>query len=143
MNDRARIADGDRPKIPAVQVLGDAVLLRGRAVLEVRSLVASAVRYSAARDGIPPNPRLRALKAALDEAVDHVAMFAEEPSEPPVANIQQDSTVMSTNQVATRLGCTEQHVRRLHRDLDARKVGRAWIFEADAVEAYAAGRNHR
>ena len=61
-------------------------------------------------------------------------------TESPTRATESDEMI-GVAEAAAILGCSEQWVRRIHADLDGRKVGRRpWVFRRRAVEDYAEGR---
>ena len=54
-----------------------------------------------------------------------------------VCDAQELEQVLSTEEAAEILGCTPRNVRYLARDLDARKVGRTWVYPKQVVEEHA------
>jgi hypothetical protein len=133
--------------IPAVQVLGGAVLLRGPAVLDALNLVALGVRETRRRDGIEPSPGLQTLIAGLAAAADQVraqAMsdaghrdVAEQANRAQSAALQR----VGTREAAQMLGLTTRQTQRLAAELGgSRGPGHAWTFDLGVVEAAAVRR---
>lgn len=122
-----------------VQRLGSAVLLQGRAVIDVHYLVAVGVRETTRRDGISPSPRLKALLKVLASAAhDLQAESAVGPADVRVEADAGSSTVLdetTTAEAATMLGISSRQVRRLAPELGGHQIRGAWIFPRGAIES--------
>jgi len=127
--------------VPTVQQLGAAVLLQGAAVPEISYLVGLGVRYRANLDGAAPSVRQRQLLRILADAAEATLAapatggHADIPAAP---HLGESVVGVGTAEVASVLGVTARHVRRLAADLDGRRVKGAWRFERAAVIAYRA-----
>lgn len=125
--------------VPPVQQLGSAVLLQGRAVIDVHYLVAIGVRETTRRDGISPSPRLQALLKVLASAArDLQAESAVGPADVRIEADAEPSTVLddtTTAEAATMLGISSRQVRRLAHELGGHQVRGAWIFPRGAIES--------
>lgn len=133
---------------PPVQVLGDAVLLQGAAVVDAWWLISLGIREAQRRDGITPSPRLRELHRALEQVAADMrtppaARSGHADTDTESVAAQSESSVartIGTAQVARRLGLTERHVRRLVPALGGYRVRGAWQFDEAAVDAFTADR---
>ncbi|MDO9378640.1 MAG: helix-turn-helix domain-containing protein [Nocardioidaceae bacterium] len=130
---------GEIPASPDVQVLGDAVVLRGAAALEAFRLVRQGIQYQERTDHISANPRVLGVLAALKVAAERAGMSAsghadvrKEPDSPSL--VMQ----LGITAAAHELNMTERHVRRLARDgvIAGRKVGQSWQLDRAAVLAH-------
>ncbi|MFC8531386.1 helix-turn-helix domain-containing protein [Nocardia sp. NPDC057227] len=96
----------------------------------LRWLVASEIhRRAQAGRSIPME--LRAAERDLTSALSVDGQAGVPPGE--------ESEWITSTEAAHRLGCTERTVRRHGPRLGGRKVGRSWIFRADAVAEHAGG----
>lgn len=138
-------------RVPAVQRLGDAVLLQGPAVHDVAFLIGLGIRFRAQVDGCPPSHQHKALLAYLTDV--SVSMPVPTSTDAEHANVREspDSRDYKRNGIGTAeaarlLGFTEQHVRRLATHLGGQRVRGAWVFDRAAIAAEVARRsegNHR
>ncbi|MCU1613518.1 MAG: hypothetical protein JWO98_1058 [Frankiales bacterium] len=130
-----------RAPIPAVQLLGSAVLLRGPAVLHVQRLVEVGIRETHRRDGIRPSLGLVDVLQALTTAADALRMSGSGHDD--VArgddSAQSEMTApIGTREAAVLLGITPRQTQRIARSLGGHRApGGAWTFARDEVEAYA------
>lgn len=105
-------------------------------------LVAAAVRdltARARRDGLAVSARAIAALEALHRAAERydAAMFVDEPA--PAAS---PTVEIATQDAASAMGCTVQHVTRLCRSglIRGRRIGRAWLVDQASLDAYRFGR---
>ncbi len=133
-------------QVPAVQQLGNAVLLQGPAVVDVWRLVVLGVR-AAHRDGIGL-ARVDHLQAVLAAAVAEVRATSEagqcDVAQGPTQALLDPSEPLTTREVATMLGLSPRQTQRMARTLDARQLrsGRL-IFDRGAVDSYLADHHSR
>lgn len=128
-----------RHQVPAVQQLGDAVLLRGPAVIDVCYLLRLGIRETQRRDGITPGPRLRELLDALEHAAAIVRDVSPRPAEdvPEQGKRRSSRQPIGSKEVAVLLDRSPRQVRRLAETLDARRgPGGAWTFDRQTVTDY-------
>lgn len=128
-----------RHQAPAVQQFGDAVLLRGPAVIDVCYLLRLGVRETARRDGITPGPRLRELLDALEHAAAIVRGVSACPGEdvPDQHERRSSRQPIGSKEVAVLLDRSPRQVRRLAATLDAQRgPGGAWTFDRQTVTDY-------
>lgn len=124
---------------PAVQLLGDAVLLRGPAVIDAWYLLRLGIRETQRRDGITPGPRLRELLDALEHAAAQVRGVSARPDEdvPDQREHRSSREPIGSKEAAVLLDRSPRQVRRLARTLDARRApGGAWTFDRQVVTEY-------
>lgn len=130
--------------IPPVQLLGDAVLIRGSAVRDTLALVGMGVQQ-ARRDGIPPSPRVQALLAALAAARE--VQSCPPPDAADVRNVAARAESEMAREIGSRgvaeiLKLSHRQVRRLAADLGGRRSpSGGWIFNQGTVDAYKAARD--
>lgn len=129
---------------PPVQQLGDAIVLRGSAVLHAHYLVALGVRQAVARDGINPPATVRQLMQALDSAaasIQHARSAAGHVDVPtPADQALSPVAEISTREAAHMLNITPRHARRIATSIGGRRHNRDWTFDRGAVAAYAENR---
>lgn len=126
------------PQAPPVQLLGDAVVLRGPAAIDAYRLMARGVDAARREDGIQPSERLEQLLAALRASAD-AAMSAAghaDVREVPTSAVSTPGSRIGTREVADLLGLSERHVRRLAPEFNGRRHGNTWTYETTAVEAH-------
>jgi len=130
---------------PAVQQLGNAVLLQGPAVVDVWHLVALGVR-AAHRDGIGL-ARVDHLQAVLAAAAAEVRATSEagqcDVAQEPTRALSDPSEPLTTGEVATMLGLSPRQTQRMARTLDARQLrSGVYVYDRGAVDAYLTEHNH-
>lgn len=134
--------DVDRvpPPTPAVQVLGAGLVLQGSAVLNTLRAVKSLIRAHQ-REQIAPPPEVVALLRACERAAENLTAMSESRQCDTTSTLaQQDSSSqhIGTKEAAAMLGVTQRQAQRLAATLDGRRLAsRAWVFDRDAVAAYA------
>lgn len=62
---------------------------------------------------------------------------------PPTETVATHSVPIGTDEAAVLLGLTTRQVRRLAADLDGQQIGRAWVFDRQAVTDYANERRNQ
>lgn len=125
--------------VPAVQQLGDAVLLRGPAVVDAFYLLRLGIRETQRRDGITPGPRLWDLLNALEQAAAQVRAVSSRPGEdvPDQRERRSSGEPIGSKEAAVLLDRSPRQVRRLAQTLDARRgPGGAWTFDRQVVTDY-------
>jgi hypothetical protein len=133
-------------ELSPVPIHGPAVLLQGPALLEAHYLLVQGIRRVQDRDGIKPPPRLRELLRLVDRAADAYRMslkrHPEATSEPDQA-ASCPARELTTAETAEFLTLSVRQVQRLAPTLGAVRVGRAFRFDARAVEVFAVRRGKR
>lgn len=130
--------------IDPVQQLGDAVLLRGTAVLYAHHLVARGVQQAAARDGIYPPATVQQLMQALESAAACIQEARSAaghpdvptPADPAISPVEE----LTTREAADMLHITPRHARRIATSIGGRRQNRDWTFDRGDVAAYAENR---
>lgn len=115
------------PVVPAVQLLGDAVLFRGPAIRDLAYLLPRAVADVTRRDSIPVSPRWRLILEAVNTAM----------SACPVTDVRVESKRsewVTTAEAATALGITERHARRIARQLGGHLGRGGWLIPSSSIE---------
>jgi hypothetical protein len=121
---------------PEIEVLGDAVLIRGQALLDNYWLVRRGVEAAEVREGIAPSARVAGLLAAQRRALSA--------SEVPVTELRAEGTSASSGaerigsgEAADLMGMTERWARHLAPELGGHKVAGRWTFDKQLVLARA------
>lgn len=133
---------GPIPEAPVVQILGDAVVIRGAAAVEASRLLSRGVAAVERQDGIRANNRVLLLLSAVAEVAGMSAC--------PVSDVRNEtSSARSGSGVTHRIGTreaadlmeiSERQVRRLASDLDGRIHRGRWTYDFNAVQAATANR---
>jgi hypothetical protein len=127
---------------PEVQCLGDAVVIRGMAALDVYRLLTEGIAAVRRRDAIEPNDRLLRTVAALKAASLQASSASTD-----IADVRRSATpamlrtgkALGLEEVARMLGVGPRHARRLAPTLGGVRVatrGRPWRFDEGLVRAY-------
>ena len=130
---------GGEPLVPEVQVLGDALLLRGPAVLETLTAYGVLVRQVKA-NGAQPSSRLLGMQRGAAVAASVYRRDTSPASAGPLADVRpgtsRPESWLRTTDVALALQVSERHARRLARTLDARRTRGGWLYPRQAVADY-------
>lgn len=129
------------PVAPEVQLVGDAVQIRGRAAIDAYRVLAEGIGVVRRRDAIEPNPGLLILLAALKTSAD-VARASADVAD--IADVRQQKSRASLRsgeligiaKAAELCGLSERQVRRLAGEMGGRKAHNRWVFDKGLVEAY-------
>lgn len=130
------------PIAPEVQLVGDAVQIRGRAALDAYRVLAEGVGTVRRRDGIEPPPGLRVLLAALKSSAAAAARASSDV--PDIADVRRQESeaslrsgeLIGSAEAAEMCGLGERQLRRLAGKLGGRKSHNRWVFDKGLVEAY-------
>lgn len=124
---------------PAVQRLGDAVLLQGPAVADVAYLVEVGLRAISGRDQITPQARWLTLQRGLREVAADLDVAPARQSALPQISHPEESTSESitTKEAAVTLQLQERQVRNLAPSLGGRIVAGRLLLDGSAVRAEA------
>ncbi|MDF3309883.1 helix-turn-helix domain-containing protein [Rhodococcus sp. T2V] len=126
---------------PAVQKLGNALLLQGPAIADAYWLVSTGIR-AAERNGHAVRPDVYRLQALLGECHrDALSALRHHDVAPPPDDESSDVELISTREAAEVLNVSPRHVQRIAASLDGRRTAGRWIFDRAVVEAYAAHAN--
>lgn len=130
---------------PEVQVLGDAVLIRGLAALETYRILGPSVARTAAVDAIAPNPRVRLIMAGVKAAAETVAAqrksdiadTSDVRDQPSTAQLRTGE-VIGLADVARMLGLGERQARRRATELGGWRTSprSPWKFDRGLVTTY-------
>lgn len=136
---------------PSVQRLGDAVLLQGQALAEVRHLLAIGLRERERRDAMPPSSGLRFLLAVISEAIAEGELLMSSPRHRSAtlhaaltdSPMEEAMAEMTSDQVAAVLGVGRRQAQRLAGSIGSRRLGGVLVFDAGAVQSFAASRQRK
>jgi len=131
------------PASPPVQVLGDAVMIRGAAAIDAYRFMTEGIESVRRRDGIEPPPRLlltvAGLKAAAIAARSNVADIADIPDVRGGATSRtlRNGQLVGVDEVAGLFGIGLRQARRLGPSLGGwKKRSGEWVFDLGLVKAY-------
>jgi hypothetical protein len=123
-----------------IAVGGGWVLLRGTALAETARLARFGADVLERRDGIT-SVGVETLLGVLEREGRMSAPGPTEVPQPlPVASSAVSDELVTASEVASMIGCTPRHVRRIAAQLGGFRVGDRWAFHRDQVAASAAGR---
>ncbi|WP_156665586.1 helix-turn-helix domain-containing protein [Rhodococcus phenolicus] len=132
---------------PAVEQLGEAVLIRGEALPYVLRAVAGLNREILLGFGreLPPvavdlDAALSAARTAAQTRQAAVATAGRIDGHPPVPAEDYEPGLIDAAEAASVLGRSRRTVYRLAATLDGRRIAGRWVFPRSAVDAYAAAR---
>ena len=126
---------------PDVQVLGDAVVIRGRAVLDGYRILAEGVRAVRVRDAIEAPEHIRQLLAGFKLAGERAAA---QPDTSDISDVRdrprprplRTGELIGIAEVARMCGVGDRQARRLAESLGGTKPRGVWIFDRGLVNAY-------
>lgn len=122
-------------QVPPIQRLGDAVLLQGPILAELRWVLGVGINVVTRRDAVVPASMI-ALRAELNRAIaDRGDAATPQSADPESSVLEHDSDGISTVEAAAILGLQPRQVRHIHERLGGRRVGSTWVFDVEAVEA--------
>ena len=127
---------------PEIQVLGDAMLLRGQALRDVQRLIERGVQVAEVRDGIAPSRRLSSLLDVMRRVVSTSAVPVTEARQSPNSSQSGVSQRIATEEARQLMNVSPEWVRRQASELDGRKIAGRWTYDKNLVLA-AATRNDK
>ena len=122
---------------PAVQKLGDALLLQGPAIADAYWLVSTGIR-AAERNGHAVRPDVYRLQSLLGECRDALSALRQRDVAPPADDSASDVELISTREAAEVLHMSTRNVQRIAASLDGRLTAGRYVFDRAVVEAFAA-----
>lgn len=123
---------------PAVQRLGEAVLLQESAVSDAAFLVRVGIAALRQRDGIPPQPGWLSLLHELRSAdLDRASASGNTEVPPGRSSPEWEPESIDTEEAARMLQISDRQVRNLASVLGGQRIGRSWAFDRGLVVAEA------
>jgi hypothetical protein len=123
---------------PEVQILGDAMVLRGQALRDAHRLILRGVQVAEVKDGIAPSRRLSSLLLVMRRAIEASAVPVTEFRESPKQGQSEVSKRIDTEEASQLMKVSTRWVRQLASELDGRKVAGRWTYDKNLVLAAAA-----
>lgn len=120
---------------PAVDRLGDCLLLSGPAIADLYWLVSVGIR-AVERNGHPIRPDVYRLQQVLRSCRDDASAARRDDVAEPAGAALSAENFIGTAEAALILGRSRRQVQRMAADLGGRIINGGWRFDADEVEAY-------
>ncbi|AMY53425.1 hypothetical protein [Rhodococcoides fascians] len=127
---------------PAVDRLGDCLLLSGPAIADLYWLVSVGIR-AVERNGHPIRPDAYRLQQVLRSCRDDASAARHDDVAEPADVALSAENFIGTAEAALILGRSRRQVQRIATSLGGRIINGGWQFDANAVEAYQADADER